>query len=100
MTRHGWRATSGSRRASKLHALASKVEGNADLDTSEAEVNYANFMKKNIENMINMSTSQEGNIFEKLLRPAPRKEEAGPTSPRINIKLQVNASKASSEFLA
>jgi hypothetical protein len=100
MTRHGWRAASGSRRTSKLHVLASKVEGNIDLNTSEAEVNYANFMEKNIESMINMSTQQEGNIFEKLLRPAPRKEDAGPTSPRVNIRLQVNASKTSSEFLA
>jgi len=100
MTRHGWRAESGSLRASKLHVLASKVEGDVDLNISEAEVNYANFMEKNIESMINMSTQQEGNIFEKLLTPAPRKEGVGPTSPRINIKLQVNASKASSEFLA
>jgi hypothetical protein len=100
MTRHGWRAASASRRASKLRVLASKVEDNVDLNTSDADINYANFMEKNIESMLNLSTQQEGNIMEKFLRPAPRKDGAGPASPRINIRLQVNASKTSSEFLA
>jgi hypothetical protein len=56
MTRHGWRAASASRRASKLRVLASKVEDNVDLNTSDADINYANFMEKNIESMLNLST--------------------------------------------